>query len=153
LKVILSLIGKLGLKPRPSRTALSEPDLVAEYQYTLPETWEHRIELLKRRVRRLFQKILSPDRLETRLDDYVKDLVRWLRSHFKQARSHQWQEPEVRIKHNVYGSIAIFLKFILNYYVDGIKLEGCERGKRVNSEMYREITRHLQLYITQQLIS
>ncbi len=58
------------------RIWLSEPDLVAEYQYTLHEIWEHGIELLKRRVKRLFQQILNPDRLETRLDDYVKDLVR-----------------------------------------------------------------------------
>jgi MscS family membrane protein len=115
--------------------------LVPEYQDTLPETWEYRIELWKRRVRRLFQQILTPDRLETRLDDDVKDFVRWLRSHFKQARSHQWQEPEVRIKHNFYGSSALFLKFTVNYYVDGIKLEECERGERVNSEMYGEITR------------
>jgi len=98
-----------------------DPDLVNEDQYLLPDTWEHRIELLKRRVRRLLQQILNPDRLETRLDDYVKDLVRWLRTHFKQARS-QCQEPNVRMEPTVYGSSAIFLKFTLNYYVDDIKL-------------------------------
>jgi len=77
------------------------------------------MELLKRRVRRLFQQILNADYLETRLDDYVKDLVGGLRTHFKRARS-QWQELEVRMEQNVYGR-AIFLKFILNYYVDDIK--------------------------------
>jgi primase-polymerase (primpol)-like protein len=49
----------------------------------------------------------------------VKDLVGGLRTHFKRARS-QWQELEVRMEQNVYGR-AIFLKFILNYYVDDIK--------------------------------
>lgn len=92
------------------RIWLRDPDLFAEDQYILPETWEYRLELLKRRVRRLLQQILNPDRLETRLDDYVKDLVRWLRTHFKQARS-QCQEPDVRMEPNVYGSSAIFLKF------------------------------------------
>ncbi len=125
--------------------------MFAEDQYILPETWEYRLELLKRRVRRLLQQILNPDRLETRLDDYVKDLVRWLQTHLKQARS-QCQEPNVRMEQNVYGSSAIFLKFTLNYYVDDIKLEDCGRGERVNSEIYGEITRHLQLYITQQPI-
>jgi hypothetical protein len=38
----------------------------------------------------------------------------------------------------------------LLYYADDSKLEDCERGERGNSEMYPEITRHLQLYITQQ---
>lgn len=133
------------------RIWLRDPDLFAEDQYILPETWEYRLELLKRRVRRLLQQILNPDRLETRLDDYVKDLVRWLQTHLKQARS-QCQEPNVRMEQNVYGSSAIFLKFTLNYYVDDIKLEDCGRGERVNSEIYGEITRHLQLYITQQPI-
>lgn len=82
----------------------------------------------------------------------VKDLVGGLRTHFKQARS-QCQEPDVRMEPNVYGSSAIFLKFTLNYYVDNIKLEDCERGERVKSEIYREITRHLQPYIAQQPIS
>lgn len=134
------------------RIWMRDPDLVEEDQYILPETWEYRIELLKRRVRRLLQQILNPDHLETRLDDYVKDLVRWLRTHFKQARS-QWQEPDVRMEENVPGDSVIFLKFTLNYYVDDIKLEDCKRGKRVNSEIYREITRHLQLYINQEPIS
>jgi MscS family membrane protein len=94
---------------------------------------------------------LNPDLLETRLDDYFKDLVRWLRTHFKQARS-QWQEPDVRMEHNVNGSSAIFLKFTVNYYVDDIKLEDCARGERVNSEIYLKIVKHLQPYITQQPI-
>lgn len=133
------------------RLWLRDPDLVDEDQYILPETWEYRIELLKRRVRRLLQHILNPDRMETRLDDYVKDLVRWLRTRFKQARS-QWQEPDVRMEQNVHGNSAIFLKFTLNYYVDDIKLEDCERGERVNSEIYCETVRQLQPYMTQQMI-
>lgn len=133
------------------RLWLRDPDLVDEDQYILPETWEYRIELLKRRVRRLLQQILNPERMETRLDDYVKDLVRWLRTRFKQARS-QWQEPDVRMEQNVHGNSAIFLKFTLNYYVDDIKLEDCERGERVNSEIYCEIVRQLQPYMTQQII-
>lgn len=125
-----------------------DPNLVPEDQYILPETWEYRIELLKRRVRRLLKQILNPDRLETRLDDYVKELARWLRTHFKQTRSES-QEPDVRMEENIYGSSAIFFKFTLNYYVDDIKLEDCERGERVNSEIYLEITRRLQPYMTQ----
>lgn len=142
----------LSLVRKWYRIWLRDPDLVDEDQYILPETWEYRIELLKRRVRRLLQHILNPDRVETRLDDYVKDLVRWLQTRFKQARS-QWQEPDVRMEQNVHGDSTIFLKFTLNYYVDDIKLEDCERGERVSSEIYCEIVRELQSYITQQVIT
>ncbi len=45
----------------------------------------------------LYNQILYPQQQETRLDDYVQGLVRWLRERFKQARS-EWQEPEIRME-------------------------------------------------------
>ncbi|MEH1837979.1 MAG: mechanosensitive ion channel family protein [Nostoc sp.] len=52
----------------------------------LTEEWEHKINLLKRRVQRLYQKISNPQSEETRLDDYVMELNRWLRERFKEPR-------------------------------------------------------------------
>jgi MscS family membrane protein len=134
------------------RIWMKDPSLLDDDQYILPETWEYRIDILKRRVRRLLQRILKPDRVETRLDDYVKDLLGWLKTRFKQARS-QSQEPKIRLEPIVFDSSALYVQFSLNYYVDDIKLEDCERGERVQDEIYYEIVRHLQPYITQQSIT
>lgn len=124
------------------RIWLRDPNLVNEDRYWLPDVWERKLELLKRRVQRLYLKILKPQREETRLDDYVKDLIRWLRERFKQARS-QWQEPDIRMEKIIHDEGFTYVRFTLGYYVDDIRLEDCKRGKRVTSDIYREIMRHL----------
>ncbi|NEP11277.1 MAG: mechanosensitive ion channel [Symploca sp. SIO2C1] len=124
------------------RAWLRDPNVVDQDEYALPEIWERKIELLKRRVQKLHQKILHPLQEETRLDDYVKRLVEWLRDRFKQARS-QWQEPQVRMEGVVHYEGYTYIQFILNYYVDDIRLEDGGRGIRVNSDIHREIMRHL----------
>ena len=124
------------------RVWLRDPNVVDQDEYVLPEIWERKIELLKRRVQKLHQKILRPLQEETRLDDYVKKLVEWLRDRFKQARS-EWQEPKVRMERVVHYEGYTYIEFILNYYVDDIRLEDGGRGTRVNSDIHREIMRHL----------
>ena len=128
------------------RIRLQDSNIVDEDQYILPKIWEYQIELLKKRLKRLLQQILNPERVETRLDDYLQELVHWLRTRFKQARN-RCHDPDVRIEHNFQGSTEIFLKFSLNYYVDDIRLEDGQRGERVNSEIYCEILNHLQSYM------
>lgn len=130
------------------RLKLQDPNIVDRDEYVLPKTWEYQIELLKKRFARLLQHILNPERVETRLDDYVKELVIWLKSRFKQARD-KYYDPDVQIEGNLSGSSAIFLQFNLNYYVDDIRLEDGKRGKRVKSEIYYEILNHLQSYIVE----
>ncbi len=124
------------------RAWLRDPNVVDQDEYVLPEIWERKIELLKRRVQKLHQKIMHPLHEETRLDDYVKILVEWLRNGFKQARS-AWQEPKVRMEGVVHYEGYTYIQFILNYYVDDIRLEDGGRGIRVNSDIHREIMRHL----------
>jgi MscS family membrane protein len=124
------------------RIWLGDPNMADEDEYVLPEIWERKIELLKRRTRKLHQKILNPLQEETRLDDYVKELIRWLRDRFKQARS-SWHEPEVRMERVVRDEGHTYIQFHLNYYVDDIRLEDGERGTRVNSDIHREIMNHL----------
>lgn len=128
------------------RIWLRDPNLYEEDQYLLPEIWEYKIEVLKRRFGQLQRKILNPSRIETRLDDNVRDLNTWLKTRFKQTRSQQ-QAPQVLMDKTVYGSSAIFIQFMLEYYIDDIKLENCERGDRVSSEIYSEIIKCLQGYI------
>ncbi|WP_414546457.1 hypothetical protein [Nostoc sp. CCY0012] len=117
-----------------------------EDQYLLPEIWEYTIEVLKRRVGQLQRKIINPSRIATRLDNYVIELKIWLKTRFKQTRSQQ-QAPQVLMDKTVYGNSAIFIQFMLEYYIDDIKLENCERSDRVSSEIYREIVKCLQSYV------
>ena len=124
------------------RIWLEDPNIVHQDQYVLPEIWERKLTLLKKRVYRLYKKILYPQQEETRLDDYVQELVRWLRERFKQARS-EWQEPEIRMERVKHDEGHTYIQFTLNYYVDDIRLEDAERGIRVNSDIHREIMTHL----------
>jgi MscS family membrane protein len=124
------------------RIWLEDPHVVYQDQYVLPEIWERKIDLLKKRVHRLYQKISNPYREETRLDDYVMELRKWLHERFKQARS-EWQEPEIRMERLKQDEGYTYVEFSLNYYVDDIRLEDGERGIRVNSDLHREIMRHL----------
>ena len=121
---------------------LRDPDLADNDAYVLPEIWEYKLELLKKRASKLYQKILRPLHEETRLDDYVKQLVLWLSDRFKQARS-EWQEPVIIMEQVVHKRERSFIQFSLNYYVDDIRLEDGARGIRVNSDIHREIMRHL----------
>lgn len=124
------------------RIWLRDPNILDRDQYVLPEIWEYKIKVLKRRVQRLYQSILNPTDQETRLDDRVRELVKWLRDRFKQARS-EWQDPKVRIKTLTREEGYTYVKLILNYYVDDVRLEDGERGLRVGSDIHREILRNL----------
>ena len=117
---------------------LRDPNLLVQDEYVLSDVWERKINLLQRRVIRLYRKILRPVQEETRLDEHIHELVLWLRERFKQARS-AWQEPTIRMDAVIQAST----QFTLNYYVDDIRLEDGERGTRVNSDIHREIMRLL----------
>ncbi|MDB9527514.1 mechanosensitive ion channel family protein [Oscillatoria sp. CS-180] len=124
------------------RIWLRDPNVVHKDEYILSEIWERKIELLKKQAYKLNQKILHPYREETRLDDYSRKFVKWLRNRFKQARS-AWQNPDVRLEQVVHDRERTFFEFSLEYYVDDIRLEDGERGDRINSDIHREILLHL----------
>lgn len=125
------------------RVNIRDPNLLDQDEEIIPEEWERRISLLKRRVYRLYQKISRPQREETRLDDYVLDLRQWLKDRFKTPRK-KWQEPNVLVgdlHHSDEGTA--YLTFTLNFFVDDIKLENGKRGDRISSQIYQEVIRHL----------
>lgn len=132
----------IGLVRTWYRIWLRDPNIVDQDQYVLPSIWEYKIKVLIRRTQRLYQSILNPTYQETRIDDQVRDLVKWLRDRFKQARS-QWQDPKVRIKSITHSEGFCYVQILLNYYVDDARLEDAERGLRVGSDIHREILRHL----------
>ncbi len=122
---------------------LKDPDLVLEDQYILPDEWEQKLDFLKRKMNRLYQKIVNPGGDETRLDNYATELIEWMHENFKESQT-LWKEPKVRLN-DIKGS---GMEFTVKFYVDNIKLEHWERGYRVSNEVRREMIRRLrQAYI------
>ncbi len=133
----------IGLIRQWCQVWLKDPDLVIEDQHTLPDEWEQKIDLLKIKMNKLFQKISNPGGDETRLDDYAKKFVQWLHENFKESKT-LWKEPQIRMT-DIKGS---GMEFAIRFYVDNIQLEHWWRGNRVQNEVRREMVRRLrQAYI------
>ncbi|MDY7022233.1 MAG: mechanosensitive ion channel [Cyanobacteriota bacterium] len=115
-----------------------DPDLQPEDRQILVEEWETKINILKFKLNKLFQTIANPGGAETRLDDYAKRFINWLREDFKESHV-LWKEPKVRLNNTSGKAMNLTIKF----YVDHIKLERWDRGYRVSSEVRREIDRRL----------
>ncbi len=125
------------------QTWLRDPDLVLEDQNILPDEWEQKIELLKIKLNKIFQKISNPGVDETRLDDYSLKFVEWLHDNFKESNT-AWKEPQVQLT-DIQGAA---MQFSVRFYVDNIQLEHWRRGNRVQNEVRREMVRRLrQAYI------
>ncbi len=123
------------------RTWLQDPNLLDDDQYFISDEWERKINLLTRRAQRLSQKIANPEAEETRLDDYVLEFIQWLKENLKAPRK-KWQEPKIRIIGMTYEESNVRIEFVLDFFVDDIKLEDGKRGDRVSSQIYQEIFRH-----------
>jgi MscS family membrane protein len=125
------------------RISIRDPNLLDQDEELISVEWERRIKLLKRRAQRVYQKIARPEREETRIDDYVLELRRWIKERFKTPRT-GGQEPKVLItelEHDDEGNA--YLNFKLSFFVDDIKLENGRRGDRVSSQIYQEIVYYL----------
>ncbi|MCL1462963.1 mechanosensitive ion channel family protein [Argonema galeatum] len=130
------------------RIWLKDPNLLDRDQYFISEEWERKINVLKRRAQRLYQKISNPQGEETRLDDYVMELIKWLKEKLKLSRE-KWQEPQIRMIGINHNEVSYFIGLELAFFVDDIKLEDGKRGDRVRSQLYQEIFRHLKsTYLT-----
>ncbi len=124
------------------RAWIRDPNLLNEDESVIPDEWELKINRLKRRAQRLFQKISNTQREETRLDDYVIELKHWLRERFKEPRR-KWQEPQILMTGMNHDESGIYIEFKLNFFIDDIKLENGRRGDRVCSQIYEEVVRYL----------
>lgn len=111
---------------------LKDPDLVQEDRELLPQDWEQKIGLLKKKLSRFYAAILKPEGQETRLDDYIEEVEFWLRDSFKSSRN-EWQDPKVWISDD----------YTVRFYIDDITLEHGQRGLRIQSEIHRELIWHL----------
>lgn len=124
------------------RSWIRDPNLLDNDSYMISEEWDRKINLLKRRAQRLYQKISNPQSEETRIDDYVMELNQWLRERFKEPRQ-KWQEPQVLLKGTSHDGEITYANFNLNFFVDDIKLENGRRGDRACSQIYQEVLHHL----------
>ncbi|HEY9848035.1 MAG TPA: mechanosensitive ion channel domain-containing protein [Leptolyngbyaceae cyanobacterium] len=130
------------------RNWLQDPNLQDDDKYFISDEWERKILLLKKRAQRLYQKIANPKADETRLNDYVTELIEWLKDKLKAPRK-KWQEPEIRMVNMDYAEALIYIDMHVSFFVDDIKLEEGKRGERVRSQIYQEIFRHLKnTYLT-----
>ncbi len=120
---------------------LEDPDILIEDHKLLPDEWEQKIELLKRKLNRILREVNNLTIDDTRLDDTFKTMVTWLQERFKRSRT-EWQDPKVWVE-SVGSASDPQKEFIVKYFVDDVKLEHCERGKRVKNELYREMMWHL----------
>lgn len=128
-----------------------DPDLTEEDPYYLREEWERKIQLLKLRMNKVFQKIAQPSSDETRLDDYVMNIEKWLNERFKNVQD-LWQDPKIwseSVSPGLMGDVTTAnMKYVVKFFVDNIKLEQCQRGNRVKSEVQAELLRQLrQVYL------
>ncbi len=119
-----------------------DPDLTEEDPYVLRDEWERKIQLLKLRTNRLFQRIDQPKSDERKLDDYAVELVRWLDTRFKNVQT-LWQVPKVWTKDITEMMSLATMQYEVKFFVDNIKLEQCQRGYRVKSEVHSEVIRQL----------
>ena len=119
------------------RLWLKDPNLREEDLYLIPQEWERKITLLKKRVYRLYQKITNPQFEETRLDDYVLELNDWFKARFKERK--RWQEPQIWVTALNHDEGYLYYQFQINFFVDDIKLEYGKRGDRISSQIHREI--------------
>jgi MscS family membrane protein len=124
------------------RIWIRDPHLLEEDQYFITDEWERKINFLQKKAQRLYQKIANPESEETRLDDYVQDLIKWIKEKMKVPRK-KWQEPQVRMVEMSCSEVVYFsIKFDVTFFVDEIQLEDGKRGERVKSQIYEEIVHH-----------
>ena len=124
-----------------------DPDFTEQDPIYLQEEWERKIQLLKFRMNKLFQKISQPSMDETRLDDYLLALGKWLNERFKNTQT-LWQAPKIWTNAIRGDGTMASMEYVVKYFIDNIKLEQCQRGNRIRSEVQNELIRQLrQIYI------
>lgn len=120
------------------RLWIKDPNFLDEDQSFISDEWERKINLLQRRFQKLAQKISNPQSDETRLDDYVIELIDWLKNRLK-APQKKWQEPYIRMMGMSHDETGFFIELDIRFFVDEMKLEDGKRGDRVRSQIYEEI--------------
>jgi MscS family membrane protein len=124
------------------RSLIRDPNLLDDDSFIISQEWERKINLLKSRMQKLYQKIANPQPDDTRLDDYITETSLWLKEKFKQPRM-RWQAPMIQMAAINHEDSIFYVKFVLDFFIDDLKLEDSKRSQRVNSQIYQEIMKYI----------
>ncbi|MGD1809151.1 mechanosensitive ion channel family protein [Dapis sp. BLCC M126] len=121
-----------------------DPDLIHTDNKVLENEWERKIYFLIKRMNKLLQQIVNANRgfSETKLDDYTEELWTWIEERFQTYDL--WQSPKIWMQDVSgvdFGTTNI--NMAVKFFVDNVKLEQCQRGNRIRSEVHGEIVRRL----------
>ena len=123
----------------------NDPDLIDADDEVLESEWERKIDFLINRMNKLLQQITNADRgfSETKLDDYTEELWQWIEERFQTYAL--WQSPKIWLQDLQLAPPAsvTHISLAVKFFVDNIKLEQCQRGNRIRSEVHGEIVRRL----------
>ncbi|NET80219.1 MAG: hypothetical protein F6K60_31345 [Okeania sp. SIO1F9] len=95
-------------------------------------------------MNKLLQQIVNANRgfSETKLDDYTEELWTWIEERFQTYAS--WQSPRIWMQDMSGVDVGLTnTNIAVKFFVDNIKLEQCQRGNRIRSEVHGEIVRRL----------
>lgn len=101
--------------------------------------WQERNERLLAQWHQLEEALAQPRRAhETRLDDLVQDLQRWLAEEYK-LLPEDWKSPSASLE----GFEEDTAKLRLWFYIDNVRMEHYGRAGRVRDEIAREVRSQL----------
>ncbi|MGD1699608.1 mechanosensitive ion channel family protein [Dapis sp. BLCC M229] len=120
-----------------------DPDLIETDNEVLESEWERKIYFLIKRMNKLLQQIVNANRgfSETKLDDYTEELWKWIEERFQTYAL--WQSPKIWMQDVSMGGGLGTINMAVKFFVDNVKLEQCQRGNRIRSEVHGEIVRRL----------
>ncbi|WP_161565047.1 mechanosensitive ion channel family protein [Okeania hirsuta] len=121
-----------------------DPDLIDIDNEVLENEWERKIDFLTKKMNKLLQQIVNANRgfSETKLDDYTEELWTWIEERFQTYAS--WQSPRIWMQDMSGVDVGLTnTNMAVKFFVDNIKLEQCQRGNRIRSEVHGEIVRRL----------
>jgi MscS family membrane protein len=111
---------------------LKDPNLVREDREFLPEQWEQKIGLLKKRLSRFYRTLLIRK---------VRKLA-WM---ITSKRLNFGCEIALKVPVMSGNSLRFWIAddYTVRFYIDDITLENGQRGLRIQSEVHRELIWHL----------
>ncbi|NEP72288.1 MAG: mechanosensitive ion channel family protein [Okeania sp. SIO2G4] len=121
-----------------------DPDLIDIDNEVLENEWERKIDFLTKKMNKLLQQIVNANRSlsETKLDDYTEELWKWIEERFQTYAS--WQSPRIWMQDMSGVDVGLTnTNMAVKFFVDNVKLEQCQRGNRIRSEVHGEIVRRL----------
>ncbi|NEP89893.1 MAG: mechanosensitive ion channel family protein [Okeania sp. SIO2C2] len=121
-----------------------DPDLIDIDNEVLENEWERKIDFLTKKMNKLLQQIVNANRSlsETKLDDYTEELWKWIEERFQTYAS--WESPRIWMQDMSGVDVGLTnTNMAVKFFVDNIKLEQCQRGNRIRSEVHGKIVRRL----------